>query len=130
MAALDTYIAAALAENEYLRGDDCKRTRNFLLGWILSELRRGEGRAPGAAASDEERAIIAAKIEEFVTDCAPGRGADPEDLCTDDSGCDALATRIELRPDAPTDRVFCDIHAAGRDTVPLAAPIGGVHEST
>lgn len=130
MAALDTYIAAALAENEYLRGDDCDSSRSYLLGWILSDLRRGEGRAPGAGATDEERAAIISKINTFLADGAPGRGADPEDLCTDASGCNALATRIQLHPDAPTDRVFCDIHAAGRDTVPLAAPIGGVHEST
>jgi len=58
----DKYIAVGLADNEYLRGDDCKSTRKYLLGWITALLRLGEKRI----ATDEERAYILAKIDAFL----------------------------------------------------------------
>ncbi|MDO8599738.1 MAG: hypothetical protein Q7S02_06555 [bacterium] len=59
---IDRYIAEALKDNEYLRGDDCQSTRNYLLGWVGSLFRRGEGRKVGI----EEEAYILEQIEAFV----------------------------------------------------------------
>lgn len=63
------YVAEALADNEYLRGDGCASTRNYLKGWIGSCFRRGESAAGRAAAmTNDEIAEVDAAIDAFLTE--------------------------------------------------------------
>lgn len=59
---LDKLVEEALTDNEYLRGDNSKSTRSYLIGWIGSLIRQHEGRK----ASEDEVAYIQKVVDDFL----------------------------------------------------------------